>query len=144
MLFASGCDSANDKTYRADKTEIVKHPVVSKIVVGLYEGDLANGEMLFDGNEELEYYLNDQFLGKSEGGANQLLEYLKIKNTNDIVIQNPATSFVGGVSHKPGLRDEKYKYPYIKNARLSKLVNAELDRIRGWSDSVLPLWNNEQ
>lgn len=109
-----------------------------KIVVGSYVGkNLKKNEYLYDGDVLLEYYVNGNYIGDGRFGARKMVDYLsQIKQGGSIEIQNPLATFLGSPSRGPGLRDEDYRYPWVRDLSLRARAVSEINRIRGWSDST--------
>ena len=113
----------------------------STITVGVYpDHNLSEVEVLIEGYEPLQYYLDGLFLGEDDEGVKKLLAELELMKSNfDMAVLNPATAWIGDAGHPPGLRDIKYKYPLVRNIQLRSKIKGELDRIRGWSDNTPPI-----
>jgi hypothetical protein len=131
LMYISGCNT---------KVKSIKNNDLN-IRVGIFGGSVDTNEIMFDGDQELEYIVNNKYLGESDSGAQKLFLLLQNVKEANIHIENPATSFIGSSHQKRGgLRENSYKYPYIKNELIRKHIKTEIDRIRGWSDLTPSEW----
>lgn len=119
-LFFLGCNSKKREVAR--KQIEVSIVVRSKSIEGL--------ETIYDGTQDLEFYVNGRSVGKGASGPKDLLSELKNVKGVAVVRTIVPPRIVAG-SGKAVVRDSYDLSQYIGDQTTAKLIGLELSRIRG-------------